>query len=97
MKETQEVGLSRSINDFFERPLFKKAALSGAKRLFRHAESPGASGGPVLEPVFTAEDAVGARNFSVRQGAFSREYFVYFKKTQRGMTEKGPSRRRLRL
>mgnify|MGYP001045950006 CR=1 FL=1 len=38
MKETQEGCLSRAIIDFFERPLFKKAALSGAKSLFRPAE-----------------------------------------------------------
>mgnify|MGYP006990155608 CR=1 FL=1 len=31
--------LGRPINDFFERSLFKKVALSGAKRLFRHAEA----------------------------------------------------------
>jgi len=30
VKETQEGCLSRSINDFFERSLFKKVALSGA-------------------------------------------------------------------
>ncbi len=49
------------------------------------------------EAVFTAEDAVGARDFSARQGAFSRECLVHFKKTQRGMAEKDPPRRRLRL
>ena len=37
VKETQEGCLSRSIHDFLERSLFKKVALSGAKRLFRHA------------------------------------------------------------
>ena len=45
MKETQEGCLSRSINDFFECSLFKKVALSGAKRLFRHAEG-GAEASP---------------------------------------------------
>ena len=49
------------------------------------------------EPVFTAEDAGWARDFSARQGAFSQEYFVYCKKTQRGMAEKDPPTRRLRL
>ena len=45
VKETQEGCLSRSINDFFERSLFKKVAPSVSKRLFRHAgpqEIPGA-------------------------------------------------------
>ncbi len=50
-----------------------------------------------LEPVFTAEDAGWARDFSARQGAFSQECFVHFKKTQRSMAEKDPSTRRLRL
>ena len=50
-----------------------------------------------LEPVFTAEDAVWPRDFSVRQGEFSPEYFVYCKKIQRGLAEKDPARRRLRL
>ena len=88
MKETQEGCLSRPINDFFERSLFKKVALSGAKRLFRHAESPGASGGPVLEPVFTAEDAGWARDFFAGQGDLTQEYFVYFQSNQRGPAEK---------
>jgi len=42
VKETQEGCLSRSIDDFFERLLFKKVALSVSKRLFQHAEIPGA-------------------------------------------------------
>ena len=50
-----------------------------------------------LEPVFTAEDAGWARDFFARQGAFSQEYFVYCKKTQRSMAEKDPPTRRLRL
>ena len=36
-----------------------------------------------LEPVFTAEDAGWARGFFARQGEFSQEYFVYFKKIYR--------------
>ena len=40
VKETQEGCLSRSINDFFERSLFKKVALSVSKKSFRHAERP---------------------------------------------------------
>ncbi len=51
----------------------------------------------VLEPVFTAEDAGWPRDFPVRQGEFSPEYFVYCKKIQRSMAEKDPARRRLRL
>ena len=68
------------------------------------AESPGFSAllcpyftMSLLEPVFTAEDAGWAKNFPARQGAFSRECLVHFKKTQRGMAEKDPPRRRLRL
>ena len=33
-----------------------------------------------LEPVFTAENAGWTRDFFARQGKFSREYLVYFKK-----------------
>ena len=68
------------------------------------AESPGFSAllcpyftMSLLEPVFTAEDAGWAKNFPARQGAFSRECLVHFKKTQRGMAGKDPSTRRLRL
>ncbi len=39
VKETQEGCLSCSINEFLERSLFQKFALSVAKRLFRHAEA----------------------------------------------------------
>ena len=49
------------------------------------------------EPVFTAEDAGWARDFSARQGEFLREYFVHFKKIQRSMAGKELSRRHLRL
>jgi len=49
------------------------------------------------EPVFTAEDAVRAKDFPARQGGFSQEYFVHFKKIQRSMAGKDPPRRRLRL
>ena len=45
MKETQEGCLSRPINDFLERSLFQKAARSGAKRLFRHADAPDTKSG----------------------------------------------------
>ena len=55
------------------------------------------AGGGLLEPVFTAEDAGWTRDFPARQGAFSQEYFVYCKKTQRSMAEKDPSTRCLRL
>ena len=63
----------------------------------RHQETYGILLYGELEPVFTAEDAVWPRDFSVRQGEFSPEYFVYCKKIQRSMAEKAPARRRLRL
>jgi len=47
-----------------------------------------------LEPVFISGNAGCARNFPVRQGALTREYFVYFKEKQRSMTGKDPPRRR---
>jgi len=47
VKETQEGCLSRPINDFFERFLFKKVALSGVKRPFRPAE-----GRPIRDALF---------------------------------------------
>ena len=61
VKETQEVCLSRSINDFFERSLFKKVALSGAKRLFRHAEAEGSTPPPPLSPPASGREGRPAR------------------------------------
>ena len=90
------------IMTLLERKWNQYAAILAPSLLFGLAHIPSMeyftiAGVLLLEPVFTAEDAVWPRDFSVRQGEFSPEYFVYCKKIQRSMAEKDPARRRLRL
>ena len=61
VKETQEGCLSRAINGFFERPLFKKAAFLVSKSLFdtRKARIAALLGSPGLFPSIGVEQGGG--------------------------------------
>ena len=66
---------SRSINQFFELFQSSKNCLSGAKRLFRHAEKPRSARLRFVS--FDSDEAPGGNSKSPRSSFFFSQYFLF--------------------